>query len=228
MHSGCDPGLANEFLITILNLSSSTHLKLLVMKSLQIILLSFLLLSDCFSPLQAQDVSKSKLAFGVRFGANFDNIYLDDFQMDYWLLRSTPGLFIEYKNHDLLLGVTHTHFLNNPGWVNGSNFDPSLGISLGYRYYPNEIIKRLRMFAQLQGSHFRVNYSYRSPGGFSEHKETVWCGYTSVGIDYRIYQGLHAFTGAGIGISSTFHNHTSIFYPHVMAGIDYRFSVNRK
>jgi len=197
------------------------------MKSLQIILLSLLLLSGCFNPISAQDVSESKLAFGVRLGANFDNIYLDDFQMDYWLLRSTPGLFIEYKNHDLLLGVTHTHFLNNPFWIN-SSFKPSLGLSFGYRYYPNEIIKRLRMFVQLQGSHFRVNYSYRSPGGFSEHKETVWCGYTSVGIDYRIYQGLHAFTGAGIGISSTFHNHTSIFYPHVMAGIDYRFSANRK
>lgn len=198
------------------------------MKSLQIILMSFLLFAGYFSPLLAQQGSESKLAFGLRMGANFDNIYIDDFQMDYWLLRSTPGLFIEYKNHDLLLGVTHTHFLNNPWWINRS-FNTSLGFSFGYRYYPNEIIKRLRMFAQLQGSHFRVNYSSSSSGyGYRENKETVWCGYTSVGIDYKIYQGLHAFTGAGIGISSTFHNHTRLFYPHVMVGIDYRFGLSKK
>ncbi|PKP49373.1 MAG: hypothetical protein CVT94_05385 [Bacteroidetes bacterium HGW-Bacteroidetes-11] len=201
------------------------------MKSLQVILLSFLLFSGCLSPLTAQDVSKTKLAFGVRLGANFDNLYFHNYHMDYWVLRSTPDIFIAYKNHEFQIGPAHAHFIDNPGWFSAKKFNSnSMGFSFGYRYYPNEIAKRLRMFAEIRASRFLVKSTASSHMGlnYSSQEDVVWSGYTSLGVDYKIYQGFHAFTGAGIGISSKFHNFVENFYPHVMVGIDYRFSVNRK
>lgn len=199
------------------------------MKSLKIILLSFLLLSGCFCPLSAQDVSESNLAFGVRLGANFDNLFFDDYDMDYWVLRSTPDLFIAFKNHEFQIGPAHTHFIDNPGWFSAKKFNSNaMGFSFGYRYYPNEIVKRFRMFAEIRASRFLVKSTNSSQGsGNYAREDVVWSGYTSLGVDYRIYQGFHAFTGAGIGISSTFTDYFGKFYPHVMVGIDYRFSANR-
>jgi opacity protein-like surface antigen len=200
------------------------------MKSLQIILISFLLFSGCFSPLIAQQVYESKLAFGVRLGANFDNLFFHDFNIDYWVLRSTPDLFIAFKNHEFQIGPAHTHFIKNPGWFYKKKFNPNaMGFSFGYRYYPSEILKRLRMFAEIRASRFLVKSinSSQSVGNYAR-EIVAWSGYTSLGVDYRIYQGFHTFIGAGIGITSTFTDYYEKIYPHVMVGIDYRFSANRK
>lgn len=201
------------------------------MKSLQIILLSFLLLSGSFSPLQAQDVSKSKLAFGIRLGANFDNLLFHDYDIRYWVLRSTPDVFIAYKNHEFQIGPAHAHLMNNPGWLASTKLNSNaMGFNFGYRYYPIKIAKQLRMFTEIRASRFLVKSTASSHMGlnYSSQEDVVWSGYTSLGVDYRIYQRFHAFTGAGIGISSKFHNFVENFYPHVMVGIDYRFNLNRK
>ncbi|MHC1777306.1 MAG: hypothetical protein AB9834_18025 [Lentimicrobium sp.] len=178
----------------------------------------------------AQEVTKSKPVFGVRLSANFDNIFFSDYYMDYWVLRSIPGIFLEYKNHDFQIGPAHAHFINNPGWLSSIKFNSNaLGFSFGYRYYPNEILKRMRMFAQLQATQFWVKYTSHSMGsGISDRKETAWYGFASLGVDYRISKSFHVFSGVGIGISSTFHNYTENFYPHVLAGIDFRFGTPKK
>jgi len=206
-------------------------LNLYDMKTLSFPILVLMILMCFPNHLPAQEIPKIRPVFGVRYSANFDNLFLNDYGMDYWVLRSTPGLFLEYKNHDFQIGPANAHFINSPGWLSSTKLKNAMGFSFGYRYYPNEILKRMRMYAQLQVSQFWVKYTSHSLGsGSSEHKETAWCGYTSLGIDYRIYQRFHAFTGIGIGISSTFHNiFSENFYPHVMAGIDYRFGcLNKK
>lgn len=178
----------------------------------------------------AQEVSKPKPVFGVRLSANFDNIFFSDYNKDYWVLRSIPGVFLEYKNHDFQIGPAQAHFINNPGWLSSIKFNSNaMGFSFGYRYYPNEILKRVKMFAQLQASQFWVKYTSHSMGsGLSDRKETAWCGFASLGVDYRISTSFHVFSGVGIGISSTFHNYTENFYPHVLAGIDYRLGTSKK
>jgi opacity protein-like surface antigen len=200
------------------------------MKTRCTVILLLLVFPAMISESIAQEVTKSKPAFGVRVSANFDNIFFSKYHMDYWILRSTPGLFVEYKNHDFQIGPAHAHFINNPGWFFSTKFNSNaMGFSFGYRYYPNEILKRMRMFAQLQVSQFWVKYTSNSMGsGLSEQKETAWCGFASWGVDYRISKRFHVFSGAGIGISSTFHNYTENFYPHLLAGIDYRFGTLKK
>ncbi|KAF0204142.1 MAG: hypothetical protein FD170_460 [Bacteroidetes bacterium] len=148
------------------------------MKSLQIILISFLLFSGCFSPLTAQDVSKTKLAFGARLGALFDNLFFHDYDMDYWVLRSTPDLFIAFKNHEFQIGPAHTHFIDNPGWFSAKKFNSNaMGFSFGYRYYPNELPRRLRMFTEIRASRFLVKSinSSQSVGNYAREK-VAWSG----------------------------------------------------
>jgi len=200
------------------------------MKIRYVVIFLILVIPALISESIAQEVTKSKPVFGVRLSANFDNIFFSSYEPNSWVLRSIPGLFLEYKNHDFQIGPAQSHFINNPGWLTGTLFNSnSLGLNFGYRYYPIELMRRMRMYAQLQASRFWVKSTNSSQGGgLSDYQETDWFGYASLGVDYRTSKRFHVFSGIGIGISSTFYKYTEDFYPHVLAGIDYRFGTPEK
>lgn len=177
---------------------------------------------------KAQENLNAKPVFGIRISNYADNFYIRGNQMDYWVPRIAPELFIEIKNQDFHLGFVRAHI--NPGWFGSLGFNSdATGFCFGYRYYPNEILKQLRMFVQIDAARYWVETTHSSLGSGNHNViETTWSGYFSVGADYRISQRFHAFTGVGMGILSNFQNITENFNPLLFIGFDYRLGSLRK
>lgn len=176
---------------------------------------------------KAQENSKAKPVFGVRYTANYFSIPFRNNSDNYKVLSSIPSVFVEFnKRFDLHIGMVYAH-LFNPQWVNQVYYEPdAFGLTLGSRVTLIDLKKDLSLKGQMDGSvsniRFKNTNSHNQEGRMLT--EMRWALSLSFGVDYQLNNKIDIIAGSSFGITSGRYD----FFISPFLGIDYRFGTAKK
>ncbi len=208
------------------------------MKTRYAVILLILILPALIPPAMAQEVSKSKPVFGVRFTTGFttevkkyivDNVY----SKNYRVLHFIPAFTVDFRNSSFYLGPEYAYFIppepsgsinyNNNGW----------GVNLGYRLNSKEFSGNLRIFGQFNYSFYQIRSIHAYHGGMNSFDKKLFYSEhnVAIGLDYRIGRSIHLFSGLGLSLIGSTDNTSDFielepFVPTVFLGIDYKLGLS--
>ncbi len=172
----------------------------------------FLLIhQDCFG----QNNQNEALRPGVRLTTVYD----------YWILHNAINLNLNFGNHNLYIGPELVHILRLPKKYDDiDNYrSKSIGLNFGYRYSSRELVPRVKLYGQLNFSIFQLKLIEKQLGPpFSQEKLQIVVENTaSFGVDYKVSNKIHLFSGLGFGSYDGFFLMINSFTPTFYVGIDY-------
>lgn len=153
------------------------------------------------------------------YGHNFNQVQWN--RVAHHTLNAVVGI----KGHRIYLGPQYSTIspveAERPYPYDSNTF----GGNFGYQYFFIPEARRLDFFAQLDFSIYRVTYygHQLGPPYETSSKKLVVENVGSLGMDYRISNGLSVFAGAGVGSYSGFFLLLETFTPTAYAGLEYRF-----
>ncbi|KAF0198261.1 MAG: hypothetical protein FD166_1612 [Bacteroidetes bacterium] len=128
------------------------------MKIRYVAILLILVIPALISESIAQEVSKSKPVFGVRYSTGFTTQVKEN--QNYRVIHLMPVFTVDFKNNCFYLGPEYAYFIapepsgsilyNNNGW----------GLNFGYRLNSNEFAGNLRIFGQFNYSIYQVRSTF--------------------------------------------------------------------
>jgi hypothetical protein len=179
----------------------------------------------------AQEVTKSKPVFGIRYTANYASIPTGvSYSKNFKVLSSIPSVFVEFnKQFDFHIGMVYAHLLN-PHWFEYSSFEQNaFGLSLGCRLTSRNNIRNLRLIGQVDLSASKVGFK-QTNSHFQDFmvKKILWVPGLSMGGDYQLNNKFHMSAGCSAGLAIGEYYHLNKIIPSLFLGVDYRFGCLKK
>lgn len=162
---------------------------------------------------------------GVQLGIRFNTFYTFNNQLNYQfrVLHTTPGFSLSTNNHNFYIGPQYTYVFE-PSSLSREDYETNTyGVNLGYRYYSNELVNKIRLFGQLNFSIYQVKSIAYSLGGGYSTKRIIVENTGSLGIDYTPIKHIHIFSGVGFGSFEGFFLLLDSFAPSGYVGLEYKF-----
>ncbi|MEZ5195853.1 MAG: hypothetical protein R2764_05490 [Bacteroidales bacterium] len=136
------------------------------------------------------------------------------------------ALNIGLGKHNIYLGPEYNIILDP---IKGDPVDVyekyNWGLNFGYRYYSNELFKKMKLFGQFNFSIYQLKYKSHSLGNpiAENQKDAIVENTASIGLNYNMYKSFNIFLGAGFGSYDGFFLILESFTPSIYVGVDYRF-----
>lgn len=165
---------------------------------------------------KAQTSTKSKAGCGVRFSMVYN----------YRVIHAVPDFSMMFGRHNVYFGPEFTYVSNT---IKGDPVDPfkkkAFGANIGYRYYSNELKKRLKIFAQFDFAIYQISFVEYQQGLTygTERNQFILENTATVGAEYKLFKGIYVNAGLGIGSYDGFFLMLDSFTPSSYIGIEYRF-----
>ncbi|GEM_PF-1280348 len=198
------------------------------MRYLLIAPLCFMLLSGHSFHLSAQEVTKSKPVWGVRYSTGYTTQVKKD--QNYGAVHFMPVFTAEFNNSCFYLGPEYAYFLppepggsivyNKNGW----------GVNFGYRISSREFSSNLKVFCQFNYSIYQIRSRFfQSMGTRSFDKKLIFTELNlAIGLNYGLSRSVNLFSGFGTSLINSIGDQSAYldwepFVPTVLLGIDYKF-----